>query len=43
MLFFIAAIWLVSITLILVFFKGATKKGNDMEIRVRLLGNEKDK
>ena len=42
MLFFIAAIWLISITLILTFFKGATEKGNKMEkIRVGLLGNEK--
>lgn len=43
MLFFIATIWLISIILILIFFKGATKKEKDMEIRMRLLGNEEDK
>ena len=43
MLFFIATIWLISITLILIFFKGATRKEKDMEIRMRLLGNEEDK
>ena len=43
MLFFIAIIWLISITLILIFFKGATRKEKDMEIRARLLGNEENK
>ncbi|MGG7213016.1 hypothetical protein ACQPUY_05285 [Clostridium nigeriense] len=43
MLFFIATIWLISITLILIFFKGATRKEKNMEIRMRLLGNEEDK
>lgn len=43
MLFFIATIWLISTTLILIFFKGATEKGNDMEIRVGLLGEKEDK
>ena len=32
-----------SIILILIFFKGATRKEKDMEIRMRLLGNEEDK
>lgn len=42
MLFFIVATWLISIILILIFFKGATEKGNEMEkIRVGLLGIEK--
>lgn len=43
MLFFIATIWLISITLILIFFKGATRKEKNMEIRMRLLGNKEDK
>ncbi|WP_279289566.1 hypothetical protein [Clostridium gallinarum] len=40
MLFFIATIWLISIVLILIFFKGATEKGNNMEIGVEFLGEE---
>ena len=43
MLFFIATIWLISTTLILIFFKGATKKGNDMEIKIDILGDKEDK
>ncbi|MGG7142538.1 hypothetical protein ACQPVP_03640 [Clostridium nigeriense] len=43
MLFFIVTIWLISITLILIFFKGATRKENEIEMRMRLLGNEEDK
>lgn len=43
MLFFIATIWLTSITLILIFFKGATKKENDIEIRVDFLGDKENK
>ena len=43
MLLFIITIWLISITLILIFFKGASKKEKDMEIRVGLLGDKEDK
>lgn len=43
MLISIMVAWLIDVALLLIFFRGATKKEKEMEINMRLTRNEKDK